>query len=124
MSITIGQGITFGSGITVSTNPATPTGIFYSIANGDFTAGSGFNATSPSDYIQITNPSGLLLTYITTNSQVGDVITLSGGSAGTVTVTLSASFGQYIGNLYNALVQEVFLTNPGTFTEITIFNVT
>jgi hypothetical protein len=122
MSITIGQGITFGAGISVSTGPTPPTGIFYSIANGDFTDGYGFNATS--DYIQINTPSGSLLTYITINSQIGDVITLSGGSAGTVTVTLTAPFGQYIGNLYNALVQEVFPANPGTFTEITIFNVT
>jgi 6-phosphogluconolactonase (cycloisomerase 2 family) len=107
-----------GFGGSIETNKANAV---YSIANGDFTDGYGFNATS--DYIQINTPSGSLLTYITTNSQIGDVITLSGGSAGTVTVTLTAPFGRYIGNLYNALVQEVFPTNPGTFTEITIFNI-
>ena len=112
---------TFLGGITVSTGPTPPTGIFYSIANGDFDSGWGYSPAT--DFIQVSNPTGSLLTYITTNSQIGDVITLSGGDLGTVTVTLTAPFGLFVGSIYRALVQEAFATF-GTFTEITIFNVT
>jgi len=94
-----------------------PIPIFYSVANGDFGSGYGYN-TSPFDQLIVDQPSGALATYITSTSQVGDQITLSGGTTGTVTITLAGEWGAY-GLGYRVLIEEA-LSGPIDFTEITI----
>jgi hypothetical protein len=98
--------------------PPLATPLSYSVANGDFTGGVGNNVGIVIQLV-INQPTGALATYITSTAQVGDRLTLLGGTAGSVSLTLTRTFTAS-GLGYQCLVTPYFVDGTVNFTAITI----